>query len=91
MEAGRHPHDRQLADLVGELTLRSPEFPGWSNRAHRRVSPCGYSAAGSVIRRPPVLTRAGFRRRRSSLRWGRRDPIHDAHRGAVHRGSCQVK
>jgi transcriptional regulator with XRE-family HTH domain len=31
LEAGRYPGDRQLADLVGELTLRSPEFPGWWN------------------------------------------------------------
>lgn len=31
LEAGRHPNDRQLADLVGELTLRSPEFAGWWN------------------------------------------------------------
>lgn len=30
-EAGRYPHDRQLADLVGELTLQSPEFTGWWN------------------------------------------------------------
>ncbi|WP_043618530.1 helix-turn-helix transcriptional regulator [Nonomuraea candida] len=31
LEAGRHPHDRRLADLVGELTLRSPEFSAWWN------------------------------------------------------------
>jgi transcriptional regulator with XRE-family HTH domain len=31
LEAGRHPHDRRLADLVGELTLRSPEFTTWWN------------------------------------------------------------
>ncbi len=31
LEAGRHPHDRQLADLVGELTLRCPEFSTWWN------------------------------------------------------------
>lgn len=31
LEAGRYPHDRQLADLVGELTLRSPEFTAWWN------------------------------------------------------------
>lgn len=30
-EAGRYPHDRRLADLVGELTLKSPEFSGWWN------------------------------------------------------------
>jgi transcriptional regulator with XRE-family HTH domain len=31
LEAGRSPHDRLLADLVGELTLRCPEFTGWWN------------------------------------------------------------
>ena len=31
LEAGRYPHDRQLADLVGELTLQSPEFTAWWN------------------------------------------------------------
>ncbi|MFI7416542.1 helix-turn-helix transcriptional regulator [Nonomuraea sp. NPDC049684] len=31
LEAGRHPHDRRLADLVGELSLRSPEFSSWWN------------------------------------------------------------
>ncbi|MEV5510176.1 helix-turn-helix transcriptional regulator [Streptomyces orinoci] len=31
LEAGRHPHDRRLADLVGELTLLSPEFTTWWN------------------------------------------------------------
>lgn len=31
LEAGRHPQDRQLADLVGELTLKAPEFAGWWN------------------------------------------------------------
>ncbi|WAZ26241.1 helix-turn-helix transcriptional regulator [Streptomyces cinnabarinus] len=30
-EAGRYPHDRQLADLVGELTLQCPEFTTWWN------------------------------------------------------------
>jgi hypothetical protein len=30
-EAARYPRDRQLADLVGELTLRCPEFTGWWN------------------------------------------------------------
>lgn len=31
LEAGQRPNDRQLADLVGELTLRCPEFSGWWN------------------------------------------------------------
>ncbi|MEU8378081.1 helix-turn-helix transcriptional regulator [Streptosporangium sp. NPDC048865] len=31
LEAGRHPHDRRLADLVGELTLCLPEFSVWWN------------------------------------------------------------
>ncbi|MDH2424979.1 helix-turn-helix transcriptional regulator [Sphaerisporangium sp. TRM90804] len=34
LEAGRHPHDRGLADLVGELTLRCPEFTTWWNDHH---------------------------------------------------------
>ena len=33
-EAGRHPGDRQLADLIGELTVRCPEFTGWWNDHH---------------------------------------------------------
>ncbi|WP_194894345.1 helix-turn-helix transcriptional regulator [Catenulispora pinisilvae] len=38
-EAGRYPHDRQLADLIGELTVRSPEFTGWwgDHRVLRRT------------------------------------------------------
>jgi transcriptional regulator with XRE-family HTH domain len=31
LEAGHYPDDRQLADLVGELTLKSPEFSAWWN------------------------------------------------------------
>ncbi|MDP4509551.1 helix-turn-helix transcriptional regulator [Nonomuraea turcica] len=31
LEAGRYPNDRRLADLVGELTLRCPEFSTWWN------------------------------------------------------------
>ncbi|MEU8527739.1 MULTISPECIES: helix-turn-helix transcriptional regulator [Streptomyces] len=31
LDAGRNPHDKQLADLVGELTLRCPEFTAWWN------------------------------------------------------------
>ncbi|MGW4379315.1 helix-turn-helix domain-containing protein [Kitasatospora sp. NPDC004531] len=31
LEAGRHPGDRRLADLVGELTLACPEFSTWWN------------------------------------------------------------
>ncbi|GAA1987669.1 helix-turn-helix domain-containing protein [Kitasatospora viridis] len=31
LEAGRYPTDRRLAELVGELTLRCPEFTGWWN------------------------------------------------------------
>lgn len=30
-EAGRYRHDKQLADLVGELMLTCPEFTGWWN------------------------------------------------------------
>ncbi|MFD7921888.1 helix-turn-helix domain-containing protein [Streptomyces sp. NPDC059740] len=39
MTAGRHPDDALLTSLVGELTMRSPEFAAmW---ADHRVSPCG--------------------------------------------------
>ncbi|MFF2996592.1 helix-turn-helix transcriptional regulator [Streptomyces sp. NPDC057950] len=31
LEAGRCPGDRRLADLIGELTLKSPEFSSWWN------------------------------------------------------------
>ncbi|MFE0459515.1 helix-turn-helix transcriptional regulator [Kitasatospora sp. NPDC058965] len=39
LEAGRSPHDRRLADLVGELTLRCPEFTTWwsDHRVLRRT------------------------------------------------------
>ena len=39
LDAGRNPHDRRLADLIGELTLRSPEFTTWWNdhRVYRRT------------------------------------------------------
>ncbi|MFE1850596.1 helix-turn-helix transcriptional regulator [Streptomyces sp. NPDC002387] len=42
LEAGRRPHDRQLADLVGELTLQSPEFTTWWN--DHRVLRCTHGA-----------------------------------------------
>ncbi|HTI27006.1 MAG TPA: helix-turn-helix transcriptional regulator [Kutzneria sp.] len=29
LDASRHPNDKQLADLIGELTVRCPEFSGW--------------------------------------------------------------
>ena len=28
-EAGRNPYDRELSNLVGELSTRSPEFRSW--------------------------------------------------------------
>ncbi|AJF63391.1 helix-turn-helix transcriptional regulator [Streptomyces vietnamensis] len=31
LEAGRNAHDRRLADLIGELTVKSPEFSTWWN------------------------------------------------------------
>lgn len=41
-EAGRHPHDKALSDLIGELTTRSPEFTKrWAShdvRFHRTGS-----------------------------------------------------
>ena len=38
-EAGRYPHDRQLADLIGELTVHCPEFTHWwgDHRVLRRT------------------------------------------------------
>lgn len=30
-DAGRHPGDRRLADLIGEMTVGCPEFTGWWN------------------------------------------------------------
>ncbi|MFB7286783.1 helix-turn-helix transcriptional regulator [Actinacidiphila glaucinigra] len=29
LDAGRHPYDRQLTALIGELSVRSPQFPRW--------------------------------------------------------------
>ncbi|GAA3437813.1 helix-turn-helix transcriptional regulator [Kutzneria kofuensis] len=29
LDASRHPNDRQLADLIGELMVHCPEFSGW--------------------------------------------------------------
>jgi hypothetical protein len=39
LEAGHYPNDRQLADLVGELTVKSPEFTAWwaDHRVLRRT------------------------------------------------------
>ncbi|WP_062428558.1 helix-turn-helix transcriptional regulator [Herbidospora daliensis] len=39
LEAGRNPGDRRLADLIRELTLRSPEFARWwdDHRVFRRT------------------------------------------------------
>jgi len=34
LDAGRFPNDRRLSELLGELTLRSPEFPAWWNDHH---------------------------------------------------------
>ncbi|GAA3091458.1 MULTISPECIES: helix-turn-helix transcriptional regulator [Nonomuraea] len=50
LEAGRYPNDRRLADLVGELTLRSPEFTTWWNdhRVLRRTH------GGKVYHHPEV-------------------------------------
>jgi transcriptional regulator with XRE-family HTH domain len=31
LDAGRFPNDRRLTDLIGELTVRSPEFSTWWN------------------------------------------------------------
>ena len=39
LDAGRHPDDPRLAELVGELAIRSPEFRGWwqDHRVHERT------------------------------------------------------
>jgi transcriptional regulator with XRE-family HTH domain len=39
LDAGRHPDDPLLNQLVGELTIKSPEFRGWWNdhRVHQRT------------------------------------------------------
>ncbi|WP_051458807.1 helix-turn-helix transcriptional regulator [Microbispora sp. ATCC PTA-5024] len=50
LEAGRRPHDRQLADLVGELMLRSPEFTTWWN--DHRVLRCTH---GAKLHHHPVV------------------------------------
>ncbi|MBY8882207.1 helix-turn-helix domain-containing protein [Actinacidiphila acidipaludis] len=50
LEAGRRPNDRQLADLVGELMLRSPEFTTWWN--DHRVLRCTH---GAKIHHHPVV------------------------------------
>jgi transcriptional regulator with XRE-family HTH domain len=33
-DAGRHPEDRRLSDLLGELTMRCPDFSRWWNEHH---------------------------------------------------------
>ncbi|MER6443478.1 hypothetical protein ABT275_45570 [Streptomyces sp. NPDC001185] len=43
LEAGRYPGDRRLADLIGELTLNSPEFSTWWND-HRVLRHTHWSA-----------------------------------------------
>ncbi|MER0444367.1 helix-turn-helix transcriptional regulator [Streptomyces sp. Edi4] len=49
---GRHPEDPLLAELIGELTLKSPEFAAlW---ADHRVAPC--DAASYELRHPVVGT-----------------------------------
>ncbi|MEV5739180.1 helix-turn-helix transcriptional regulator [Microbispora rosea] len=50
LEAGRRPHDRQLADLVGELMLRSPHFTTWWN--DHRVLRCTH---GAKLHHHPVV------------------------------------
>ncbi|MBT2212294.1 helix-turn-helix transcriptional regulator [Actinomadura sp. NEAU-AAG7] len=48
--AGRHPQDPLLAELIGELTMKSPEFGAlWSDH---RVGPC--DAASYELRHPVV-------------------------------------
>ncbi|WP_371480293.1 helix-turn-helix domain-containing protein [Kitasatospora sp. NBC_00315] len=50
LSAGRHPEDRELAALVGELAMKSPEFGGlW---ARHPVNDCLY---GTKVLRHPVV------------------------------------
>jgi transcriptional regulator with XRE-family HTH domain len=50
LEAGRHPTDRQLSDLVGELTVGCPEFAGWwDDRRVRR------NTHGTKVHRHPLV------------------------------------
>ena len=50
LEAGRTPHDRDLSDLVGELSTQSEEFRGqWA--AHN-VRLHGKGSSASIIRWP---------------------------------------
>lgn len=39
LDAGRHPDDPLLTELVGELTIKSPEFRAWwdDHRVHQRT------------------------------------------------------
>lgn len=50
LEAGHRPHDRQLADLVAELMLRSAEFTTWWN--DHRVLRCTH---GAKLHHHPVV------------------------------------
>src|SRR5690606_22144308 len=36
-DAGRHPEDRRLSDLIGELTMRCPDFGRWWDEHHVMV------------------------------------------------------
>jgi MmyB-like transcription regulator ligand binding domain len=77
-EAGRHPHDKALRELVGELSTLSPASPPCSagstgRRVHRfgphlslasrRHSSCTWSASASTsTARPPATTPSSINR-----------------------------
>jgi hypothetical protein len=50
-EVGRHPYDRRLSDLIGELSTRSDEFPRPLGRARRALPPIRHQAHPSPGRR----------------------------------------
>lgn len=50
IEAGRHPHDRALSDLVGELTTRSEEFATWWAAHNVKL----HTTATKILRHPVV-------------------------------------
>jgi transcriptional regulator with XRE-family HTH domain len=62
--AGRNPDDEQLSELVGELTIKSPEFRTWWNhhRVHERThgtKRMAHAAVGEITIRYEALALPG--------------------------------
>ncbi len=76
-EAGRNPYDRQLSDLVGELSTRSDEFRDPLGRAQRALPPHRYEAHPPSRRR-----RARAQLRDDGAQRRRRPERRDLHRRA---------